>query len=468
MKDYLAIDQLPLRENTLSRQEIRYAAILGCIFSTRLLGLFMILPVFSLYAEHLPNATPFLIGIALGIYGLTQACLQIPFGMASDKFGRKRIISIGLLIFAIGSLLAACSTDIWGIIIGRALQGAGAIGSTIMALTADLTTPENRSKAMAIIGILIGFSFALAMGIGPILNNWMGISSIFWLTAMLAIIGIAILYRYIPTPSQEQFHRDTEVEPKRFREVLLNTELLRLNVGIFILHAVLTASFIAIPLALENMAYERFENPWYLYIVLLILSFLCMLPWLRVAERKNWLKSLFVFSIALLFFAEILFLFCFQSFFMFIISLFLFFMAFSYLEATLPALVSRLAPANSKGTAMGVYSTSQFLGIFLGGALGGALYGHFGIESIFISSAIALSIWFFVALSMQKPRNVTNFMLNVGRVTPENREKIKQHLSNIRGIIEITLVDEDCIAYLKIDKNLIDKEKLHNFSMILK
>ncbi len=231
----------------MERQEFRAAASLAAVFSVRLLGLFMIYPVFAAYAANLSGATPYLIGEALGIYGLSQGLLQIPFGLLSDRFGRKIMIVIGLILFAIGSAVAAISTSIGGVIFGRVLQGAGAVGSVILALVADLTAEENRTKAMAMVGITIGVSFMVALVAGPIAANFIGVSGIFWLMVVLALVGIAITQFVVPNPRRVRVHRDAETVPALIGSVLRNKELLRLDFGIFALHAMLTASFLVVP-----------------------------------------------------------------------------------------------------------------------------------------------------------------------------------------------------------------------------
>lgn len=375
------------------RKSVSAIALIMCF---RMLGLFMIFPVFTPYAQHLPHATPQLIGMALGIYGLTQACLQIPFGTLSDRLGRKPIICLGLIIFAIGSIVAACAQSIEGIIIGRALQGGGAIGSAAMAFIADLTHDSQRTKAMAIVGMSIGIAFALAMVVGPSLNSRIGVPGIFWLTALLACIAIAILYLWVGNSPET-----TPITKTSFQHILTNPALLSLDIGVFIQHAMLTAMFVVIPLILQEKLHLTASQQWLFYLPILVCAYILMLPFIILAEKKQQLPTVFKGSILVLFFSQLLLWRAAPSIFSYVIFLTLFFTAFTLLEATLPSLVSRLAPVANKGAAMGVYSTCQFLGIFVGGVIGGWLFANRGINSIFVGCAAAYLLWFIIAVRFQ-------------------------------------------------------------------
>jgi predicted MFS family arabinose efflux permease len=384
--------------------ERRSALTLASIMSLRMLGLFMVLPLFSLYAHQLIGATPALIGLSMGIYGLTQALFQIPFGAWSDKVGRKKIITLGLIIFAIGSVLCAYTHTIGGMILGRALQGAGAVGSTIIALLADLTRENQRTKAMAIIGMTIGMSFSLAMLLGPILNPWLQVNGMFWLAAGFSIVAIFILYKWVPTPEKTIWHADTEPERHSFLTVLKIPELARLNLGIFMLHAVFTASFIVIPISLQSHAGLNENQQWLLYLPILLLAFICSVPCIIIAEKKQRLKFFFLCAILMLGSGE--FIFWLSSNLSFsALSLFLFFTGFSVLEAFLPSLVSKTAPNARKGTALGIYSCSQFLGIFAGGSLGGWLYGSLGLTTVYLFCTTLTLAWAAIAFRMKNPQH---------------------------------------------------------------
>lgn len=412
----------------------------------------MVLPIFSVYAGQLKDATPTLIGLAMGVYGLFQALFQIPFGSLSDHFGRKRMITIGLLIFAAGSIMAGCADNIHLMILGRALQGAGAVGSSILAMMADLTREEQRTKSMAIAGMTIGFSFALAMLIGPMLSKWLSVSMLFYLAALLGIAAIAILYIYVPTPLSTRWHRDAEPELKSFIKLLLDKDLIKLNWGIFILHAIFTATFIALPISLIQKVGLEATQQWLLYLPTLIGAFLIALICIGIAERKQQLKPYFVGSIVALAIAEILFWQASTSISIAAVALCLFFGGFSLLEAFLPSLISRTAPATRKGSAMGIYSCSQFLGIFVGGALGGWLYGKYNFVGVYIFCTTLALIWLIPALFMQTPRFLVTLMLRLSPAQQASWEHISAQMQLIPGIVEVTFIAEDGVAYLKMER----------------
>lgn len=394
------------RHHKLSAVEVRAATSLGGIFALRMLGLFMILPVFSLYAHTLTGFTPMLTGIAIGVYGLTQALLQIPFGLLSDRIGRKRVIVIGLLIFALGSVVAAVSSSIYGVIAGRALQGAGAISAAIMALLADLTRVETRTKAMALLGGSIGMAFTAALVLGPVFNGWIGVPGIFWLTAGLALLGIIATRYVVPQPAASHFHRDAEPIPAQFGRALSDPQLLRLDFGIFTLQLLITANFVVLPLILRDSLHLNPAHHWWLYLPVLLLAVVAMFPFIRLAERHGHMKAVFLGAILTMGVSDAGLAVFHQQIFQVALLLFLFFTGFNLMEASLPSLVSRLAPPDSKGTAMGVYSTSQFLGAFIGGGFGGWLLGHSGAAGVFDGCAVAAGIWLLVAAGMRAPQRV--------------------------------------------------------------
>ncbi len=398
-----SVQELADKQQGMNSQETRTAFSLAGIYSLRMLGLFLILPVFALYAEHLQGVTPMLVGMAIGAYGLTQAMLQIPFGMLSDRIGRKPVIIGGLLLFAIGSMVAAMSHSIWGVILGRALQGSGAIAAAVMALAADLSRDESRTKVMAAIGMSIGLAFILALILGPILNGLIGVPGIFWLTALLALAGIAIVLFFVPTPASTQIHTDTEAVPDQFVRVLSNVHLLRLDLGIFVLHLIITSVFLAVPLALRDLIGIGSGDHWMIYLPVLLVSILFMVPFIVVAERRNKMKQVFLGAVLTLALALSGLYLWHASLAGLLFSLVLFFTAFNLLESTLPSIVSKVASAASKGTAMGIYSTSQFAGAFVGGVTGGWIHGRFGLEGVFLFGAAAALIWLAAAFGMQIP-----------------------------------------------------------------
>jgi len=450
--------------NGMTQTESRAAFSLASIFSLRMLGLFMIYPVFSVYAHHLTGATPFTIGLALGVYGLAQALLQIPFGMSSDRVGRKPVIALGLLIFAAGSVVAAMSHSIEGVIIGRILQGGGAVGSTTLALGADLTREEHRTKAMAIIGMTIGFSFALAVVVGPLINAWAGVPGIFWLTAVLAVLGIGVLQFVVPKPARIRRHRDTEAVPALFKRVLRDPELLRLDFGILALHTMLTATFLALPIMLRHAAGLSASHEWYFYLPILFVSFVLMVPLVIVAEKYRRMKGIFIGAIAALAVAQFALTLVPASLVAISVLLVLFFGAFNLMEATLPSLISKVAPADGKGTAMGVYSSSQFLGIFVGGTLGGWVMGVGGVVGVFVFAGVVALVWLGIALGMAQPRYYSSYLLNVGPVSESEADRMAERLQQVPGVAEAVVVPEDGVAYLKVDRHDLDEQRLGEFS----
>ncbi|MDH5593113.1 MAG: MFS transporter, partial [Gammaproteobacteria bacterium] len=316
----------------MTASEKRTAVSLSSVYAMRMLGLFMILPVFSLYADHLEGNTPLLIGMAIGIYGLSQALLQIPFGLASDRLGRKPVIIFGLLLFVAGSVIAAMSESIYGVIIGRAIQGSGAIAAAVMALAADLSREEQRTKVMAMIGMSIGMAFALALLLGPLLNSWIGVPGIFWLTAVLASISIIIIKFAVPTAVHSRVHRDAQPVVDQLSSVMTDPQLLRLDAGIFILHVILTATFVVLPLALRDYSGLDAMHHWQVYLPALILSVAGMIPFIILAEKHRRMKQVFVGAIVVLAFSEIGLRLFYESLTGLFITIFVFFLAFNLLE----------------------------------------------------------------------------------------------------------------------------------------
>lgn len=452
-------------ENTMTPLERRATYSLAGIYALRMLGLFMILPVFALYAEHLKGVTPVLVGLAIGIYGLTQSIFQIPFGMLSDKFGRKPIIIIGLLIFAVGSIVAALSDSIMGVIIGRALQGSGAIAAALMALTADLTREDHRLKAMAVIGMTIGLSFAVSMILGPFLHRWIGVPGIFWLISFLALAGILLVKYVVPTPEHTRFHRDTEAVPSEFKHVLRNSQLLRLDFGILSLHMILTASFVVLPLALRDYAGLAEIHHWYVYLPVLLLGIVAMVPFVIIAENKRQMKQVFVSAILVIALSEFSLVWFYHSLLAIVAILFAFFTAFNVLEASLPSLVAKSAPPDLKGTAMGVYSSSQFFGAFLGGAMGGWLHQLYGVQGVFLFCSIVALVWFLVASTMKNPKYLSSHLVNIGDVDESNVHQIVKKLTQVAGVAEAVVIPEEGMAYLMVDLKSLDREALNKFSV---
>lgn len=381
--------------------ELRASLSLAAIFGLRLFGMFIILPVFVIYAEHLDGGHDMaLVGIAMGAYGLTQAILQIPFGWWSDRYGRKPVIYMGLAMFALGSFVAAMASSVQVVIVGRILQGAGAISGAVIAMVADLTREEHRTKAMALIGGTIGVAFALSLVVSPVLNRLIGVPGIFALTGLLALSAIVVVWRVVPNPTGPVAPaRGTVAE---FRSLLSDGQLLRLNYGIFALHALLMAMFIALPLSLRDAGLPVAQH-WHVYLPVMLLSFVLMMPAVMRTGRGTQLKRYFVFAVALVLLAQVLLYVLPAHFWPLAVVLLVFFTAFNVLEAMLPALISRMAPPQSKGAALGIYSSVQFLGTFVGSAIGGYAYGRWGAHGVTMLCAALAAIWLVVATGMKVP-----------------------------------------------------------------
>jgi len=439
--------------------ERRAAVGLAGIFALRMLGLFLILPVFALYAQGMVGATPLLIGIAVGAYGLTQAVLQIPFGMLSDRIGRKPVIFGGLVLFALGSLVAALAEDIGGVIAGRVLQGSGAIAAAVMALAADLTREEVRTHAMAGIGVSIGVAFALALVLGPVLGHWIGLVGIFWLTAALAVGGMLILALVVPTPDRSSVHRDAEPVASQLGRVLKVRELVRLDLGVLILHMVMTSLFLVIPLSLERQGLDAAHH-WWVYLPVLLLSMGAMVPFIIQAEGKGRLKPVFLGAVLVLALVLAGFYLLDAGLPLLGLLLFLFFTAFNLLEAALPSLISKLAPADAKGTAMGIFATSQFAGAFCGGLLGGWVHQVYGMDAVFLFCAVLAVIWFLVARPMASPRPVSGQVVRIRAGTAVEGADLQRRLLEIPGVEEAVVVVDEGLAYLKVDKRRLDWARL--------
>lgn len=384
----------------MTRLERRTVGSLALLYSFRMLGLFMVLPLLALYAADLPGATPVMLGLALGVYGLSQAALQIPLGWLSDRVGRKPVIVAGLVVFALGSVVAGQAESALGIVIGRFLQGAGAIASTVMALAADLTSEEQRTKAMAIVGASIGASFALALVLGPAVAASTGLAGVFYLTAVLAVLGVVIVLFLVPTPERQVGHKEVGARGQYLSRALLDPQLMRLNFGVFSLHFMLMACFLLVPTVLEESLQIPRDSHWQVYLPILLLSVLGMLPMMRLAERGGYLREVFALAIVLVLVALAGFGFAGGAI-LFYASLWLFFVGFNYLEATLPSLVSKVVFVDGRGTAMGIFSSCQFLGAFAGGAAGGYALQQWGATGLLLLCLIPGIVW----LVLNNPRN---------------------------------------------------------------
>lgn len=374
--------------------ELRATLSISTLFTLRMLGLFIVLPVFTPYAKQLTGATPFLIGLAFGIYGLTQALFQLPLGTLSDYYPRKNIITLGFSLFILGSFICASSTSITGMMIGRALQGMGAVGSTLTALLTDFISADKRSKAMAVLGIMVALSFFVAMMLGPALKSWIGVNGVFFLSGLLGLLAIALLFTAVPAAPQIDPHRTAQKNLRSFfiafKTLFTHSQLLCLNIGIFCLHSILTAAFMVIPLWVTH---------WTSYLWPLLISFLLTFGFIGLAEKNKAVFKLYFYALAGLILAILcLFFLHAQGHFLLLFSLTLFLLCFNLLEANLPSLVSRLVPLDIKGTAMGLFSTCQFMGIFFGGILGGVISQYSSYDKVLLSCAVISAVWLLLTL----------------------------------------------------------------------
>jgi MFS family permease len=422
-----------------------------------MLGMFIILPVFALYAHSLPGGQSYtLVGIALGAYGLTQALLQVAFGRLSDRWGRKPVIYLGLLIFAIGSFIAAAADNVYWVIAGRAIQGAGAISAAVIALTADLTSERNRTKAMAIIGMTIGATFALSMIVGPALGHVIGVPGIFAMTGFLALLAILVVRFLVPDPGPAG--EDTAGPPDvPLARVLRDAQLMRLNAGIFVLHGVLMALFVVLPAALAQHLAPGAH--WRAYLPAMLGSVAIMLPVMLASERGGWQKSAFVGAVALLAAATAALGVFSHDLVALVLAMLLFFAGFNLLEASLPSLISKLAPAGAKGTAIGVYSTTQFMGAFVGAAAGGWIAQQLGAGAVYWFCAAAALVWLAIAGGMNVSAGLSTRRYRLPRLDSQRALGLERELATVPGVCEVMLSSKG-FAYLKVDSTGFDEENV--------
>lgn len=447
-----------MNDNQMTPQESRATWGLGTVFSLRMLGMFMVLPVLTTYGMKLSGASETLIGIAIGIYGLAQAVFQIPFGLLSDRVGRKPLIVFGLVIFCIGSIVAASTESIWGVIIGRALQGSGAIAAAVMALLSDLTREQNRTKAMAFIGISFGITFAIAMVLGPIITHAWGLHALFWAIAALTILGIIITVAVVPSPATHILNRESSMVKGSFGKVMGNPKLLKLNFGILCLHVLLMSSFVVLPQVMEHAGFPPSEH-WRVYLITMLTSFVAVIPVIIYAEKKRHMKQVFMGCVVVLLLAEVVLWAAGLHLWAVIAGIQLFFLAFNVMEAILPSLISKESPAGYKGTAMGLYSTSQFIGVAIGGSLGGYVYGHAGAGAVFLVCAAIAVVWLLVSSTMTEPPYVSSLRITLSELAVKD-SALQARILAQPGVAEAVVVPEEFSAYVKVDTKQTNRKAL--------
>ncbi|MBX2810089.1 MAG: MFS transporter [Cellvibrionaceae bacterium] len=392
-----------------SLSQVRSVTALASLYIVRMLGLFMVLPVLALAGDDYNTDDVFLLGIALGVYGATQALLQIPYGILSDRFGRKPLIMVGLFVFAAGSLIAAFAETTTGLIIGRALQGGGAIAGVIMAAVGDITSEDNRTKAMAAIGAAIGIAFALALVIGPFISSLWGVRWIFGVSVVLALVGVAIVFWGLSAMPSVFV---SSIDLSATKPLVGDPDLMRLCLGVFILHAVLMALFIVFPLLLQSVGLAKSAHSW-VYLSVMFVAFVLMLPLMILGERNQQLKFIFLCVLLVLVGVLLLFATVVVGMWLIIVGMLVFFVGFNYLEASLPSLMSKVVPGNQRGLGSGIFSTCQFLGAAVGGILGGWLYTRLGVQAVFLMCASTVFVWWLVALGMRVPKPIKVSAKNV-------------------------------------------------------
>jgi MFS family permease len=442
----------------LNSLEKRAAVSLALIFSMRMLGLFMLMPILAVYGQELEGVSPLWIGLAIGAYGLTQALFQIPMGWLSDRFGRRPIIIFGLIIFAIGSVLAGVAESIEMVTLGRAIQGMGAIASAVLALASDVTREEQRPKVMAVIGMCIGMSFAVALILGPMIANTFGLSGVFYVTAVMALAGIVIVLTLVPVSYTQSNSGEVTASKGNLLSMLVNPQLMRLDFGVLVLHWMMTSIFVAYPVLLSDTGLN-INDHWQVYLPVLLLSFVFMVPMIIIAAKKGIEKPMFLAAIIMVILASFAMMVS-ESLWPLVITVFIFFIGFNFLEASLPAHVSRLAPAGQKGTAMGVYSSSQFLGAFLGGVSGGYIVGEFGFVYLFAANGVIALLWLIMALGMKLPPSSKRVSMQFDATNDVDFQHTIDKLSACEGVLEATLVEDESRIYLKVNKSGYDQQSV--------
>lgn len=441
---------------------------LGGIFALRMLGLFMIVPVFSVYGTQYAHATPFLIGLAIGVYGLGQALFQIPVSLLADKLPRKPIIIAGLLVFALGGIICALATDIYTVILGRFIAGSGAVSAVVMALLADVTREQHRTKAMATMGLTIAMSVMVAFGLGPFLTHVLDISGLFWVTVVSAFLAIGLLF-IVPTPTRVLKHNLANYSVKQqFIDVLKISDINRLHIAVFALHLSMTAMFTLLPQQFSKVLGLTVAQQGYVYLPLLLVGFMIAVPLIVIAEKRRKMRPIFLASLATLVLGLGVLAVASQASIGLILGLGIYYIGFNSLEATIPSWISKKAPVANKATAMGINSSAQFLGAFAGGALGGMLLA----QSASVAWAV-LAVITLVALGLIFPINsppyLTSLTLTLPQILPQgfdNWTNFSHQVTSLAGVEELVMMQKEGIAYLKVDKSQLDENTRHQLSQL--
>ncbi|MBA57926.1 MAG: MFS transporter [Gammaproteobacteria bacterium] len=436
----------------MNRQEWRAALAVGLLYLIRMMGLFMVIPVLPIAEDQFNLSTPFLIGIAIGVHGFTQALLQIPFGLMSDRFGRKKLITVGLLLFISGSFIAAFSQNVYGLIAGRALQGCGAIASTLLALMSDLTRVEQRTKSMTVIGVAIAISFGIALLVGPALSHIYGVRSLFLFSGVSGLLGLLILYTIIPTPKLMTQNLDLKFQMARVREALSDFSFLRLNMSTLILHYLLISGFCVFPLLFDVTGeIDRAEHSFY-YLILLIASLFVIAPFIYFSDRWHQTKPIFLIMVgscvcSSLLLTEV------RSFYLVLLGIGLFFACFNLLETMLPSEVGKISPAGARGTYMGFFMTSQFFGFFLGGVMGGWMLVSRDISFLFAINTVVAFCWFLILMTMAQADNIESRTIQLAEIRNGSAKEVLKELLSTRGVLDAVVIEQENVAYLKVDRS---------------
>ncbi|AWL10776.1 Inner membrane transport protein YajR [Saliniradius amylolyticus] len=445
----------------MNRLEIRGASSLASVYVLRMLGLFMVMPVLPILALEYADYTPLLLGLAIGGYGLTQALLQIPFGILSDKWGRKPVIMLGLGLFALGSAVAGLADSLWVVVLGRLLQGTGAIAGAVMALAGDISRDSERPKVMAIIGVAIGFSFYLSLLLGPMIGAGFGLTGLFLITALLALLCIPLVWWVVPDSVNLAPTGDTLPNWQKVRALFANATLMRLNLSVFVLHLLMTLLFVYLPTRFSEQGWSLAQH-WQLYLPILIASVLGMVVLMRLARVRG-VRAILMLSVGLLGLSLLGLALLPPYFTALLVLIWLFFSGFNYVEANLPALVSSLAPAGEKGSAMGIYASFQFAGAALGGVVAGGLSQWLSESWVLLFAALTCLVWLLWLMQGQfEQRHLKRYQLPLTG-SPEQMQQLAKQLADWAGVRDLTLVPEERTLYLKVDGGQFSLKQARDF-----